>query len=339
MAQIRIVDDWRRSPAAGPSHYRSVMVIAEKWAEQRVLMRAYAESRDQLRPTIMLHGIELAIGPAGLELNGPWGIHVGENPDGRAQDIKAQLEGSARRAAGSKGNPARLVDERSESLGGGDPAGFAGGAGGKAPRGINEVQTFDREPTPNWGPGGPRVLPRRADPLQPPIEHVTPTGAARIPQAQAATYVSQAQQGYAPAEAAMAPSSPELRKTPMPRPRSRITKHPPLSPSRTALGYTSGAGAQSAIVRLGLAPHISARLGWLVDQIVPVDFHVDGRERRVLNALGEGELTARGIGHMLEVADPVAFMEDLTRKLEGFHLTLIEPGEPQGGEPTYRLRR
>ena len=56
----------------------SVMVIAEKWAEQRVLMRAYAECRDQLRPTIMLHGIELAIGPAGLELNGPWGEPIPE---------------------------------------------------------------------------------------------------------------------------------------------------------------------------------------------------------------------------------------------------------------------
>src|SRR3954467_10234517 len=104
MAQIRIVDDWRRSPAAGPNHYRSVMVVAEKWAEQRVLMRAYAESRDQPRPTIMLHGIELAVGPAGLDLNGPWGIHVGDNPDGRAQDIKSQLEAAARRVAGSKGN-------------------------------------------------------------------------------------------------------------------------------------------------------------------------------------------------------------------------------------------
>src|SRR5712691_6167933 len=29
-------------------------------------------------------------------------------------------------------------DERSESMGGGDPAGFAGGAGGKAHRGSNE---------------------------------------------------------------------------------------------------------------------------------------------------------------------------------------------------------
>ena len=137
MAQIRIVDDWRRSPASGPSHWRSVMVIAEKWAEQRVLMRAYAESRDQLRPTIMLYGIELAIGPAGLELNGPWGIHVGENPDGRAPAIKEQLEASARRLAGSKGNPPRLADE---------------------------VGTFDREPTANWNPGAPRILPRRPDP-------------------------------------------------------------------------------------------------------------------------------------------------------------------------------
>jgi hypothetical protein len=59
----------------------------------------------------------------------------------------------------------------------------------------------------------------------------------------------------------------------------------------------------------------------------------------VLNALGEGELTARGIGQMLDIADPVAFMEDLTRKLESYSLDLIEPGDPQGGEPTYRLRR
>ena len=77
MAQIRLVDDWLRSPASYPTHYRSVMVIAEKWAEQRVLMRAYAQSREQTMPTILLHGVELAIGPAGIDVNGPWGIHVG----------------------------------------------------------------------------------------------------------------------------------------------------------------------------------------------------------------------------------------------------------------------
>jgi hypothetical protein len=314
MAQIRIVDDWRRSPASGPSHYRSVMVIAEKWAEQRVLMRAYAESRDQLRPTIMLHGIELAIGPAGLDLNGPWGIHVGENPDGRAQHVKDQLENTARRLAGSKGNPPRLVDEE---------------------------PTFDREPTANWGPGAPRILPMRPDPQPPQVQHVGQVGAARIPHAQAASYVSpvQVQHTAAPAESATAPSNPELRTAPMPRTRSRTTRHPPLSPARTALGYTSGAGAQSAVVRLGLAPHVSSRLGRLVNRIVPGEFHIDPRERRVLNALGEGELTARGIGQMLDVADPVSFMEELTRKLEGYNLDLVEPGHPQGGEPTYRLRR
>lgn len=336
MAQIRIVDDWLRSPAAGPSHWRSVMVIAERWAEQRVLMRAYAESRDQLRPTIMLHGTELAIGPAGLDLNGPWGIHVGENPEGRAQDIKAQLEITARRLAGSKGNPPRLADEESP---------------------------FDADPTANWAPGAPRMLPPRpgAGSQAPRVEHVAPVGAARIPQAQAASFVPQAPPpafANPPPPSIAAPSNPEQRTTPIPRrrtptrPSSAYTQHGhhnhqqhtyaaapgALSPARTALGYTSGAGAQSAVVRLGLLPHISARLGWLVDRVVPAEFHLDPRERHVLNALGERELEARAIGQMIESADPVAFMEDLTRKLEAYGIDLIQPGDPLGGEPTYRLR-
>src|SRR5512139_3604599 len=104
MAQIRIVDEWLRSPAAPPSHFRSVMVIAEKWAEQRVLMRAYATSRDQTMPTIVLQGIELAIGPAGTDVNGPWGIHAGQHGDLTPQQVKAAFEEAARRIAGSKGN-------------------------------------------------------------------------------------------------------------------------------------------------------------------------------------------------------------------------------------------
>jgi len=64
------------------------MVITEKWAEQRVLMRAFAESRDQTRPTITLYGVELAIGPAGTDVNGPWGVHVGEQTEGAAQTIQ-----------------------------------------------------------------------------------------------------------------------------------------------------------------------------------------------------------------------------------------------------------
>lgn len=324
MASIRIVDDWLRSPASGPSHYRSIMVIAEKWAEQRVLMRAYAESRDQLRPTIVLHGIELAIGPAGLDANGSWGVHVPEPDNGRAHVIKEQLEAAARRLAGSKGNPPRLADEE---------------------------PTFDREPTANWGPGAPRILPRRPDHVHPQIDYVAPVGAARIPQSQAAAFVPQVPVvHHSPAPAAhVAPSNPELRTTPL---RSRsLTRQPVLAGhghpghghagpghGRTVLGYTSGSGAQSAVVRLGLAPQVSARLGWLVDRVVPQDFHIDPRERRVLNALGDGERTARAIGHMIDVTDAVAFMEDLIRKLESYNLDLIEPGEPAGGEPTYRLR-
>jgi hypothetical protein len=292
MAQIRIVDDWLRSPMSPPSHYRSVMVIAEKWAEQRVLMRAYAQSRDQTLPTILLHGVELAIGPAGLDHNGPWGIHVGEaNP----QAIKGGLEDAARRLAGSKGNPPRLVDES---------------------------QTFDREPTGNWAPGSPRVVPNQ----QPPVSYVAPAPAARVPQQQVA--VSSVQSHH----------QQELRKTPMPRRRGGT--RPPAVSGRTALGYASGSGAQSAVVRLGLAPQVSARLGRFVDRVVPSDFMIDAGERRVLNALGEAPvLTARQIGQMLDLADPVAFMEELTKKLEFFGLgDLIEPGDPLGGDPTYRMR-
>ncbi|HEX5058338.1 MAG TPA: hypothetical protein VFV99_03215 [Kofleriaceae bacterium] len=315
MAQIRIVDDWLRSPASPPSHYRSVMVIAEKWAEQRVLMRAYAQSRDQTMPTIMLHAVELAIGPAGLDVNGPWGIHVGSNPGMEAQAVKAGLEDAARRMAGSKGNPPRLVDESN---------------------------TFDREPTGNWAPGTPRVLPQRPDQRAPAVEHVAAAAAARVPQAQMATYIPQApaaQHVPQAQTAVVAPSNPELRKTPVPRRSSGKTRPPPTN-VRTALGYTSGSGAQSAIVKLGLAPQISARLGRLVDRVVPADFSIDAGERRVLNALGEHALTARSIGHMLDIADATTFMEELTSKLERYGLgDLIEPGEPQGGEPTYRMRR
>ncbi|MCW5805891.1 MAG: hypothetical protein KIT31_26200 [Deltaproteobacteria bacterium] len=329
MASIRIVDTWMRSPASPPSHYRSVMVIAEKWAEQRVLMRAYADSRDQTRPTIVLHGMELAIGPAGVDINGPWGIHVGSQPtdgDGRAQEIKVQLEGAARRIAGSKGNPPRLQDEE---------------------------PTFDREPTANWGPGAPRILPKRPEAFgQPVIEHVAVAGAARLPVSQHATYVPQGLPGAPqyqqhqptpsqPEFVSTTPSNPELRKTPLPLARARSkTRNPPLASHHkgTALGYTSGAGAQSAVVRLGLAPHVSARLGWLVARVVPPDFHIDLQERRVLNALGERQLTARAIGQMLDVADAVSYMEELVKKLEAYNLDLVEPGEPHGGEPTYRMR-
>lgn len=334
MAQIRLVDLWLRSPAAHPTAYRSVMVLAEKWAEQRVLMRAYAQSRDQTMPTILLHGVELAIGPASIDVNGPWGIHVGDGAETvelRARNVKFGLEDAARRLAGSKGNPPRLADEES---------------------------SFEREPTGNWAPGSPRVLPRDTQRgsfnPSPPMEVVTTPSAARVPQSQAATVVIQQPathlaQGSAPqAGAVAAPSNPELRKTPIRRHLAKTKPpdavNPPGHGGRTALGYSSGAGAQSAIVRLGLAPHVSAYLGRLADREVPTNFHLDASERRVLNAIGEApEVSANAIGTLISEDDAVSFMEELQKKLEAHGLgDLIEPGEPSGPSgdvPTYRMKR
>ena len=116
------------------------MVVAEAWSEQRVLMRAYANSTDQTLPTITLHGQALAIGPAGLEPHGPWGIHVEPPAQGRAQVLRHELQLAARRLAGSKGNPPRLMDEES---------------------------SFDRKATNFWAPGTPPDLPPRSGKTMP----------------------------------------------------------------------------------------------------------------------------------------------------------------------------
>lgn len=290
------------------------MVVAEKWAEQRVLMRAYADARDQTRPTIVLHGDELAIGPAGIDTKGPWGIHVpmtaagASSDDGRAQDIRAQLEAAARRLAGSRGNPPRLADEES---------------------------TFDRVPTGNWAPPG-RNHP--ADGVG--VSRVEHAAAAMVPITQAAEVVA----GVASAVGVATPSSGSsgsLRRTPAPR-SGRRTATPV---QKTALGYQSGAGAQSALVRLGLHPHISARLGRLASRTVSVDFQVSRLERAALNAIGDAArdaaspgITARELGELLGVADPVGWMEELTSKLERYGVDVIEPGDARGGEPTYVIK-
>jgi hypothetical protein len=368
MARIRIVDEWLRSPASPPTHYRSIMVVAERWAEQRVLMRAYAESPDQTRPTIVLHGSEVAIGPAGVDPNGEWGVHVQPPADGRAQELKEQLELAARRLAGSKGNAPRLADE-------------------SAP--------FERKRTNNWAPGSPRDVPDAPiaatgwDPAVAASQHAmqpgqsypaaspyqaAPPGAATmfpnpqvatvvgppqafpVPQHQSAAYVPQAPAaeyiapGGIPSDGGMtvaAPSNPSLRKTPLPvtmdqhaRRRRRTTQtHRVPQGARTALGYSSGAGAQNAVIRLGLRPAAAQRLGRLVDRTVPADFQISSQEREVLNVLAEREkLSARAIGQMVGVVDPVAWMEQLVSKLERYGLDLIAPGEPSGSDPTYVLR-
>jgi hypothetical protein len=359
MARIRIVDEWLRSPASPPTHYRSIMVVAERWAEQRVLMRAYAESPDQTRPTIMLHGTELAIGPASSDPNGSWGVHVQPPVDGRAQELQAQLELAAKRMAGARGSPARLEDE---------PGGF------------------ERKRTNNWAPGSPRNLqdapvPRASwDPAVAASQHL-PTFSPSSPQSvtisarpadlaagsQLATLVAaqsavavprQPSASFVPAAPAAevvprgsssesnldvaAPSNPGLRLTPVPsRPDGGRARRPTAGAknARTALGYTSGAGAQNAVIRLGLRPAAAARLGRLVDRTVPSDFQISSIEREVLNVLAERErLSARTIREMVGVIDAVAWMESLMAKLESYGIDLIAPGDAAGSEPTYVLR-
>jgi hypothetical protein len=149
VARIRIIDEWLRSPVSEPSRRRAVVVVADSWSEQRVLMRAFAASADQTRPTISLRGEELAISPAGVDPHGPWGIHVEPPVDGRAQELREQLEEAARRLAGAKGRPPRLQDE--------EPA-------------------FERRPTNVWIP------PSRAPEAPPPPEPApTISEAARAP--------------------------------------------------------------------------------------------------------------------------------------------------------------
>ena len=293
---------WRRSVSstrgcAAPHRrrvqYRSVMVIAEKWAEQRVLMRAYSESRDQTLPTIMLHGTELAIGPAGIDVNGAWGIHVGEpHLEGAAQAVKLGLEEAARRLAGSKGNPPRLADEEptfdrepTGELGAGHAAHPAAPAAGQREPPARRRSTTSRRPAPR---GCRRSRPRRSCPRPRPR----------------------------PRRSVVAPSNPDQRLDAGPRGRAappgrRRSRSAPRSATRRARERnrrSSGSGSR----RTSRRGSVATSTAWC-----PRTSQSRAAERRALNALGEAEvLDARAIGHLLNLVDPVAFMEELQRKLE-----------------------
>jgi hypothetical protein len=357
------------------------MVVAERWAEQRVLMRAYAESADQTRPTIVLHGVEVAIGPAGVDPNGEWGVHVQPPVDGRAQELKDELELAAKRLAGSKGNAPRLADEpspferkRTNNWAPGSPRDVPGAP--IAGTGWDPAVAASQHGAPAAGasypaagasypPSGASYPPASASPYQaaapgaatmfpnpqvatvvgpPQAVSVPPPQAAYVPLAPAAEYVPQGGIASDGGMTVTPPSNPSLRKTPLPVPsdqhrrRRRTTNSLPVG-GRTALGYSSGAGAQSAVIRLGLRPAAAARLGRLVDRTVPADFQITNLEREVLNVLAErGRLSARAVGDMVGVVDAVAWMEALVSKLERYSLDLVAPGEPSGSDPTYVLR-
>lgn len=323
VARIRIIDEWLRSPVSPPTRARAVMVVADTWSEQRVLMRAYAASDDQTRPCIVLHGQELAIGPAGASPHGSWGIHVEPPVDGRAQELRSQLELAAKRLAGSKGNPPRLIDE---------------------------VSRFDDKATNMWAPGTPpdvapavpasmtgaglsRVTPQPAvyeRPLHPPMtqmdgQHLAAPG----PRPRRAT------------NRHAAPAPPPVTG---PRPTNSAAGGGDGIGSRTRPGFLPDDHQETvpdpAHGSIQAPPASQTSFASLVGRTMPIGLTLTDAERDVLNALGRADfLTASEIGSVAGVVDPVSWMEELLGKLAQLGLDLVIPGPSRGAEPSYRLRR
>jgi hypothetical protein len=345
MARIRIVDAWLRCPTSPPTYQRAVMVVAEAWAEQRVLMHAYTHSPDQTRPTVALHGAELAIGPAGTDPHGPWGIHIEPPADGRAQNVRDELELAARRLAGSKGNPPRLMDEESP---------------------------FDRKRTNHWAPGTPPDLdagspPPYYEPSQPaphampapaqhampaPAQHATPAAQHAAPAPMPAPARSaQARHAGAWQVPVATPTAPTVNMPALDTTVAGIdhpdVRSPDAAPATTAFGFANGAGAQiGAGARIGSPAgpdpgHMSRRrLVSVVRRTMPIGFELTRTEMAVLDALDAAPwLNAARVAEIAGVHDGGAWMQQLIEKLDHHGLDLIETLSGSGGEPAYALRR
>jgi hypothetical protein len=234
---------------------------------------------------------------------------------------------------------------------------------GQRPRLEDEISDFDRKRTNNWAPGAPKDIPDAPiprtswDPAVAASQHLpayvaASPGASTVAPGQLATLVpaptavpvpAQPSASYvasAPAAevlprgaahesslAVVAPTNAALRKTPMPTRHDggRARRTTGVRHARTALGYSSGAGAQSAIIRLGLKPAAAARLGRLAERTVPADFQISSVERDLLNVLADRErLSARMVRELVGVIDAVAWMEALMAKLESYGLDLVQ---------------
>lgn len=108
----------------------------------------------------------------------------------------------------------------------------------------------------------------------------------------------------------------------------------------TASGFDSG-GSGLRAPEAGRRPAAPVRrLDSLITHTMPMGFRLTDRERDVLNALGDVPfLTARKVSEIAGADDGVAWMEALMAKLADHGLDLIAPGDDDGGEPTYLLRR
>jgi hypothetical protein len=348
LARIRIIDEWLRSPVASPSRYRAVMVVAESWSEQRVLMRAFAASGDQTRPTIVLYGVELAIGPAGLAAHGEWGIHVEPPVDGRAQELRNELELAARRLAGTKGNPPRLADEASR---------------------------FENKATHLWAPGtapdvpaGPAPATRAGYGYYEPAEVVART-ARPIMVENSRAQSAFAMSAFAPPDRPTVLAARDDRLAEAAERRSRsatltdvalfagaaaspVASHTATTStsalsvgSRTRPGYMPAPpppprSADHAVPRAPASASTHMSFASLVGRTMPLGLQLTQSEREVLNALGRAPaLTADEIGRIVGASDPVPWMERFQTKLSELGLDLVASGTARTGEPTYVLRR
>ena len=351
MARIRIVDAWLRSPAAGVNNQRSVMVVAEKWAEQRVLMRAFANSVDQTRPTIFLHGTQLAIGPAGVDSSGSWGIHVEPPIDGRAQELRAQLELAARRLAGSKGNAPRLVDEAPAFDGKAtqhwapgtapDLPGRSGqpdaGAYYEPSESMPGAQALGGDlPVASYPAAGDPGPPPPAPPLKSPTRlgppPATPPGPPPAAPPRTPGYSYEHSQSHDPGQgqghgwSSPLASSPPLRD----RREARRTAH------KTERGYAVGPSAPIPPRRNHSAP--GAHFSGLITKTMPPGFQLSTAEREILNALDtQPYLTVSQVEHLTHAADAIVWMHAFIQKLAHFGLDVIAYGAYIRGQPTYRL--
>jgi len=342
MARIRIIDEWLRSPVASPVRARAVMVVADTWAEQKVLMRAYQACTDQSRPSIVLHGTPLAMGPAGVDPHGAWGVHVDEHRDGRAQQLREQLEIAARRLAGAKHHPPRLEDEES---------------------------SFDRKATNQWSPGSPRDRHSQGGLPETPSEPTTGTYAAtEAPDAtrDLRTSVPVPEVHHVERQASVIPvmpaESPQAQMAPAQRPPAApqvFTAHPdartimpfggaptagapppPVLPQRrTPRGWSAPAAGTTGQQRAVTPAPTADGLGKVVGHTMPLGFRLTRAEREVLNRLGAGvALRAREVASIAHVEDGITWMDELMTKLANHGLDIVAPGDDADGEPTYILR-
>jgi len=270
-------------------------------------MRAFAACGDQTRPTIELHGAQLAIGPAGTDPHGTWGIHVEPPVDGRAQELREELETAARRLAGSKGNPPRLQDE---------------------------VPLFDRKRTQYWAPGTPRDLPPQRRQVVPPRRTpvpgyyepalaAPPSASPHIPSASKKPVGRRRKRGWT---------------SPVPaRPPAELAAAAKRSVgATTATGYMGGPVMPSRRGR-GKANRPVAKLA---SRTLPPGLALADAERRVLTALGElGALTVKDIADLAGVDDGATWIDGFSARLGEHGVDLIQQGPERDGQPTYLLRR